>query len=136
MTEPPYKSPLAVALSYDAPHAPRVTAVGRGWLGQKIIDTAKAHGVPLREDPALAEALSTLELDTEIPEALYAAVAKVIAFVLRAGTATAAAPRETPEDAAADPPHPAGIEHHNPYRPSAGYFDPWAVNADRDDQEV
>jgi flagellar biosynthesis protein len=81
----PGKSPLAVALSYEAPRAPKVVAMGRGWLGQKIIDTAREHGVPLREDPALAEALSTLELDTEIPEALYAVVAKVIAFVLRTG---------------------------------------------------
>ena len=83
----PGKSPLAVALSYAAPHAPKVVGVGRGHLGQRIIDTARKHGVPLREDPALAEALSTLELDTEIPEALYEAVAKVIAFVLRTAAA-------------------------------------------------
>ncbi len=79
----PVKSPLAVALTYEAPRAPKVVAMGRGWLGQKIIDTARKHGVPLREDPALAEALSGIELDTEIPEALYEVVAKVIAFVLR-----------------------------------------------------
>lgn len=81
---PPQKSVLAVALNYEAPRAPKVVAVGRGQIGQKIIDTAKEHGVPLREDPILAEALSTVELDTEIPEALYRAVAVVIGFVLRA----------------------------------------------------
>ena len=79
------KDHLAVALSYAAPSAPKVVAVGRGWVGRKIVETAREHGVPLREDPILAEALSTLELDTEIPPALYEAVAKVIAFVLRTG---------------------------------------------------
>ncbi len=87
------KPQVAVALTYESPSAPRVVAVGRGWLGQKIVETAREHGVPLREDPILAEALSTLELDTEIPPALYEAVAKVIAFVLRAGKAGAATAR-------------------------------------------
>lgn len=75
---------LAVALTYDAPNAPRVVASGRGLVGQKIIETAQAHGVPLQKNVALAEALSTIELETEIPERLYAAVAEVLAFVLRA----------------------------------------------------
>jgi flagellar biosynthesis protein len=74
---------LAVALAYERPRAPRVVAVGHGWLGQKIIETAQAHGVPLREDAELAEALATIELDTEIPEELFRAVAIVIGYVLR-----------------------------------------------------
>ncbi len=74
---------LAVALTYEKPAAPRVVAMGRGWLGEKIIETARAHGVPLRQDAALAEALATIELDTEIPEDLYRAVAEVIGFVLK-----------------------------------------------------
>lgn len=78
------RRPLAVALTYDAPNAPRVVASGRGLVGQKIIETAQAHGVPLQKNVALAEALSTIELETEIPERLYAAVAEVLAFVLRA----------------------------------------------------
>ena len=80
---PPPERRLAVALTYEKPAAPRVVAMGRGWLGEKIIETARAHGVPLRQDAALAEALSTIELDTEIPEDLYRAVAEVIGFVLR-----------------------------------------------------
>ena len=77
---------VAVALRYDKSKdsAPRVVATGRGWLGQKIIDVAKEHGVPLEQNPALAEALSTLELDEEIPEQLYRAVAQVLGFILRA----------------------------------------------------
>jgi flagellar biosynthesis protein len=91
---------LAVALLYEAPHAPRVVAKGRGEVGQAIIAAARAHGVPLETDPALAEALSQVELEAHIPEALYRAVAIVIGYVLR----TAAAP--TPEERSNRPQRP------------------------------
>lgn len=77
-------SPIAVALKYESPRAPRVVASGRGPIGQAIIDKAKECGVPLQEDPGLAEALSLIKLDEEIPEALYKAVAQVLGFILRA----------------------------------------------------
>jgi flagellar biosynthesis protein len=88
----PDKRPLAVALKYEAPDAPRVVAVGRGELGQKIIDTAREHGVPLETNAPLAEALSTVELETEIPEQLYEAMAVIIAFILRASQIPPALP--------------------------------------------
>lgn len=78
------KPKIAVALTYDAPRAPRVVASGRGVVGQRIIDAAQTHGVPIEKNPILAEALSTIELETEIPERLYVAVAEILAFVLRA----------------------------------------------------
>jgi flagellar biosynthesis protein len=81
------KQTLAVALTYEKPRAPRVVAMGRGWLGEKIIETALAHGVPLQKNEALAEALATVELETEIPVELYRAVALVIGFVLRSSAA-------------------------------------------------
>ena len=74
---------IAVALQYEEPNAPRVVATGRGWVGDKIIETAREHGVPIEENPALAQALSTIELDEEIPEALYMAVAEILGFILR-----------------------------------------------------
>jgi flagellar biosynthesis protein len=77
------KAPLAVALQYDKPGAPRVTAKGRGDVGQRIIEAARAHGVPIEENAGLAEALAQVELDAEIPEALYRAVAEVLVFILR-----------------------------------------------------
>jgi len=82
MSEAPPK--LAVALAYDAPDPPRVVAIGHGWLGEAIIAAAREAGVPLKQDAALAEALSKVELEADIPEALYRAVAAVIAWVLRA----------------------------------------------------
>ena len=86
------KPVLAVALKYEAPHAPKVVAVGRGDIGQRIIDTAREHGVPIEANPPLAEALSTIELETEIPEQLYGAIATIIAFIMRAAAEQAPRP--------------------------------------------
>lgn len=80
----PTKPRLAVALRYEKPRAPRVVASGRGAVGEKIVETALASGVPVREDAALAEALAEVELEEAIPENLYRAVAQVLAFILRA----------------------------------------------------
>ena len=74
---------LAVALTYEAPDAPRVVAVGRGAFAERILEVAQAHGVPLKEDAALASALSSVEVDEHIPESLYLAVAEIIGFLLR-----------------------------------------------------
>lgn len=84
MTDPD-KKPLAVALEYDGGAVPRVTAKGRGAVAEAIVAKAEEAGVPLEENAALAEALARVDLDAEIPEALYRAVAAVIAYVLRAG---------------------------------------------------
>jgi len=74
------KPMTAVALHYDGKEAPRITAKGTGDLAEKIIALAREHGVPLQEDAALISLLSKLDLGDEIPHALYAAVAEIIAF--------------------------------------------------------
>jgi flagellar biosynthesis protein len=71
-----------VALAYDGSTAPRVTAKGQGPIAEAIIETARSAGVPLQENPLLAQALATVELDEQIPEELYKAAAQVIGFVL------------------------------------------------------
>jgi flagellar biosynthesis protein len=75
--------PLAVALHYEKPDAPRVVATGRGTIGEKIIAVARAHGVPIEQNPGLAAALSEVEIGNEIPVELYRAVAEVLTFILR-----------------------------------------------------
>jgi flagellar biosynthesis protein len=72
----------AVALQYDGDGAPRVTAKGDGPIADKIIEIARQNGIAVEENPMLLQALSTVEIDEEIPIELYQAVAKVIAFVL------------------------------------------------------
>jgi flagellar biosynthesis protein len=77
------KNHLAVALHYDKSGAPRVVAKGRGSIGEKIIELAKANDIPIEENEVLAGALSRVELGDEIPAELYKAVAEVLVFVLR-----------------------------------------------------
>jgi flagellar biosynthesis protein len=76
-------TPLAVALHYDGEGAPRVTAKGHEQVAEQIIALARQHDIPLQENAALAGLLARLELGEEIPEALYLAVAQVIAFAYR-----------------------------------------------------
>src|SRR5262249_60477378 len=83
LMNPPRKSPLAVALHYEQPGTPRVVAKGKGEVGQKIIDVAREHGVPIEENASLAGALSEAELGNEIPIELYKAVAEVLLFLMR-----------------------------------------------------
>jgi flagellar biosynthesis protein len=75
----------AVALGYERgkDRAPRVLAKGSGIVAERILELAKAHGIPLREDPALVSLLATVDVDSEIPTTLYQAVAEVLAFVYR-----------------------------------------------------
>ena len=79
----PSKNQLAVALHYDRTGAPRVIAKGRGSLGEKIIEIARANRIPIEENEVLAGALSHVELGDEIPAELYRAVAEVLVFVLK-----------------------------------------------------
>ncbi len=73
----------AIALRYDQGRdkAPVVVAKGAGELAEKIIETAKKHGVPVLEDKALISALMKVEVYEEIPPELYRAVAKVLVFI-------------------------------------------------------
>jgi flagellar biosynthesis protein len=79
------KKSKAVALKYDKEKdaAPRITAKGQGYVAEKIVETARAHNVPLHEDKNLVQVLEALDLETEIPPELYRAVAEVLAFIYR-----------------------------------------------------
>ncbi len=81
----PQKPKKAVALKYKPgdDHAPRITAKGTGRLAEKIIEMARKHGIPVKDDPDLVEVLSRLDLHDEIPPELYVVVAELLAFVYR-----------------------------------------------------
>ncbi|HNQ02002.1 MAG TPA: EscU/YscU/HrcU family type III secretion system export apparatus switch protein [Syntrophales bacterium] len=80
------KRKMAAAIRYDAAtsDAPRLTAKGRGAVAEKIIEIARRHDIPVREDRALVEILSRLDIDRQIPPGLYRAVAEILAFVYSA----------------------------------------------------
>lgn len=71
---------LATALRYrdDEDDAPVVVAGGQGELARRIIDAARAYGVPVVRDVPVARALRELEVGDSIPEALYEAVAEIL----------------------------------------------------------
>jgi flagellar biosynthesis protein FlhB len=83
----------AVALKYDQGETPAPLCVAKGMdsLALKIREIAEAAGVPVLEDAPLARALyAAVEIDEIIPPAHYAAVAKIIGFILSAGRQVAA----------------------------------------------
>ena len=76
----------AVALKYDVGKmgAPRVVAKGANLIAAKIKEIARQSGVPVFEDKPLARTLfSSLDVNQEIPEAFYKAVAAILAQVYR-----------------------------------------------------
>jgi flagellar biosynthesis protein len=88
--EPRPKSPIAVALDYKQPdgrvdrkRAPRVAATGRGAVAEQILEIAFAKGVPVREDPDLAQLLVTLDVDSVIPVDALSAVAEILSYLYR-----------------------------------------------------
>lgn len=81
-----HRRTIAVALDYEPVRdaAPKVVATGKGAVAEQILEIAFAHGVKVREDADLAELLSAVDIDTEIPLEALAAVAEILAYVYRA----------------------------------------------------
>lgn len=75
----------AAALKYDQARnmAPRVVARGKGLIAEQIIRVARENNVPLHEDRNLVNVLEAMELESEIPDELYRAVAEVLVFIYR-----------------------------------------------------
>jgi len=71
---------IAVSIEYQGTGAPKVTAKGKGYIADEIIQKAKALGIPIQEDPVLVELLGQVELNHEIPEELYEAIVQVLIF--------------------------------------------------------
>jgi len=71
----------AAALHYDGGSgAPKVVAAGRGEIAKRIIEEARRNGVPIHDDSVLADALSRLALEAQVPEELWAAVAEALVW--------------------------------------------------------
>lgn len=80
------KNPVAVALAHELAddRPPKVVAGGRGRIAEQIVEIAFAHGVRVREDADLAQLLSAIDIDSEIPVEAFAAVAEILSYVYQA----------------------------------------------------
>lgn len=76
-------SKIAISLEYTGETVPKVTAKGTGYIAEQILNTAKSHNIPIKQDPALTEMLSNVEINQEIPPALYQAIAQVLVFAYK-----------------------------------------------------
>lgn len=78
----------AVALAYaDGDRAPRVVARGQGLVAEQIIARAKDAGVFVHESKELVSLLMDVDLDKEIPPALYRVIAELLAWLYHIETA-------------------------------------------------
>lgn len=72
----------AAALSYETGEtAPKVIALGKGEVAQRIIKTAEENNVPVFENSGLVDTLLQLEIGEQIPPELYGVVAEVLVFI-------------------------------------------------------
>ena len=74
----------AIAIKYEQEksNAPIVIAKGLDFLAQRIKEVARENDIPIVENPPLARAIyAECEIDQEIPENLFKAVAEVLAYV-------------------------------------------------------
>jgi flagellar biosynthetic protein FlhB len=76
---------FAVALRYErGMSAPVCVAKGVDLIARKIREIAQQHDIPIVENPPLARALhGTVEIDQEIPQEHYRAVAEIIGYIMR-----------------------------------------------------
>jgi flagellar biosynthetic protein FlhB len=84
----------SIALRYDGTkvEAPEVVAKGKGHVAMRIREIAREHGVPVIADPPLARGLhASVELNQQIPDQFFGAVAALLAFVYRTAARRAVA---------------------------------------------
>lgn len=72
----------AIALEYNPEdQAPKVIAMGRGALADRIVEQAEQSDIPIHRDDKLADTLSKLQIGDMIPPELYEVVAEILVFV-------------------------------------------------------
>ena len=86
---PEKKDSIAVAIkqSDGKISVPKVVAGGKGGVAQQILEIAFQNGIKVREDADLAELLSVVDVDSEIPLDAFAAVAEILTYVYQLNNA-------------------------------------------------
>lgn len=79
----PKKIKEAAAISYTPGEdsAPKIVAVGKGEIADKIIEKAQENDIPIHHDTTLAHTLAALNVGDQIPPELYEVVAEVMVFI-------------------------------------------------------
>jgi flagellar biosynthesis protein len=82
MAKRPSEMKKAVAMAYRAEDgAPRVVARGSGVTAEAMISLARESGVYVHQSAELVNLLMQVDLDSEIPQELYQAVAEILAWL-------------------------------------------------------
>ena len=88
----------AVALAYrDGDSAPKVVAKGKGLVAEQIIERAQEAGVFVHESRELVALLMNVDLDRQIPPALYRAIAELLAWLYHVESAHGALSAAPPD---------------------------------------
>jgi flagellar biosynthesis protein len=96
---PPARKQLnAVALAYrEGEPAPKVVATGKGLIAEQIIERAREAGVFVHESKELVALLMNVDLDSQIPPALYRAIAELLAWLYHVESAQGALSSAPPD---------------------------------------
>ncbi len=93
---------LGAAGAPGAGKGPKIIASGRGSVAEQILQIAFERGIKVRQDSDLAEILSAVEVESEIPLAALAGVAEILRYLYQTdkapdlGSDAALSPKETP----------------------------------------
>lgn len=77
----------AIALKYPEGNnasknrSPKILASGAGEIAQAIIESAKAHGIPIKQHEPISSLLSKLPIESEVSPKTFRLVAEVITFL-------------------------------------------------------
>ena len=78
------KKAAALIDESQAGNLPRVVASGKGSFAEQILEIAWASNIKVREDADLAEVLTAIDVESEIPIEAFAAVAEILSYVYKA----------------------------------------------------
>ena len=78
------KKAAALIDESQAGNLPRVVASGKGAFAEQILEIAWANDIKVREDADLAEVLTAIDVESEIPIEAFAAVAEILSYVYKA----------------------------------------------------
>jgi flagellar biosynthesis protein len=91
MTNQPKDPPKTIAIALEeqaGSAAPKVTATGRGYVAEQILEIAFANDVKVRTDADLVQILTAVDVESDIPTEAFAAVAEILNYVYRANGKT------------------------------------------------